>query len=507
VHRLSFARPWIAPLALGVLATFAACMSNRERALAELAAAQGDAGTIPPASFEYRGEGCAFTFRPPEARGFVDFSLNDDAATTSPATGTPIRVRLGLAGGTDSSAADYVDATTQVAITWETPQPSKAAVVRLGKSPTTLDVVRKGYSWTTPPPEKGLGTNEPPAFLHEVHLCGLEPGTTYYYQVGGGGVFSEVQSFTTLPKDGPLLVGIMGDARDDVDVWRLVQRRMKDAAVNLQVFSGDMVFYGTLQSLFQKWLDAVWKDPDAPGQFITLGQQAMVMVGGNHESASSQFYGNFAIPGDGPFAETFGSFDVGPVHFVFIDDQRLATDKGGEQATAQIDWLRRDLDRAQKARSVRPFIVAVNHRPQFSTSKHRFEKDVANVREALVPLFDQYQVDLVFAGHDHEFERSKPLRGGNISGSDPQPTVQPTLLDGTTYVVSAGCGAEPYGPSSGTDYYREKQEIYGSGTPYRGFYTLMRLEGRKMTVTTRGIVASSTKVADDAVVDEFVIDK
>ena len=35
----------------------------------------------------------------------------------------------------------------------------------------------------------------------------------------------------------------------------------------------------------------------------------------------------------------------------------------------------------------------------------------AAIRQAWVPLFDQYQVDLVVKGHDHDYERSFPVRG------------------------------------------------------------------------------------------------
>ncbi len=35
----------------------------------------------------------------------------------------------------------------------------------------------------------------------------------------------------------------------------------------------------------------------------------------------------------------------------------------------------------------------------------------AGIREAWAPLFDQYQVDLVVSGHDHNYERSYPVRG------------------------------------------------------------------------------------------------
>jgi 3',5'-cyclic AMP phosphodiesterase CpdA len=35
------------------------------------------------------------------------------------------------------------------------------------------------------------------------------------------------------------------------------------------------------------------------------------------------------------------------------------------------------------------------------------------IREQWLPLFDRYQVDLVLTGHDHDYERSFPVRGAD----------------------------------------------------------------------------------------------
>ena len=37
------------------------------------------------------------------------------------------------------------------------------------------------------------------------------------------------------------------------------------------------------------------------------------------------------------------------------------------------------------------------------------------IRQAWLPLFDKYQVDLVVCGHDHDYERSFPVRGSDSS--------------------------------------------------------------------------------------------
>jgi 3',5'-cyclic AMP phosphodiesterase CpdA len=62
------------------------------------------------------------------------------------------------------------------------------------------------------------------------------------------------------------------------------------------------------------------------------------------------------------------------------------------------------------------WIVAVMHHPAFSAGYHGSDGEV---REAWVPLFETYGVDLALAGHDHDYQRSLPI--GDV-----------------TYVVSGG---------------------------------------------------------------------
>ncbi len=64
--------------------------------------------------------------------------------------------------------------------------------------------------------------------MHEVHLCGLEPGTTYYYQGRrrlAGGLGRNAVLHHGAVESGKITVGILGDARDDVGVWQRVQLR------------------------------------------------------------------------------------------------------------------------------------------------------------------------------------------------------------------------------------------------------------------------------------------
>ncbi len=47
----------------------------------------------------------------------------------------------------------------------------------------------------------------------------------------------------------------------------------------------------------------------------------------------------------------------------------------------------------------------------FTTSSETGNGSDVGLREAWLPLFDEFQVDLVLCGHDHDYERSFPVRG------------------------------------------------------------------------------------------------
>lgn len=464
------------------------------------AACSSDNGTGPeppldatPGVFAYRGTGCQYDVSPPERHAFKDLAIDDKDAPGA----TAIRVRIGLGGSAEIGNAGYADPSRTAVISWETKEVTKASKVRLGSSATALSEVRSGYSWSTPPPEVGFGFDEPPTNMHEVHVCGLEPGRTYYYQVGGGSpeTWSAVQSFTTVPTSGAVTIGVLGDSRDYVDVWQLAQRRMRDFAVNIQINTGDLIAIGTQQSLYDRWLDAIWKDPGDPNRFVTLGQQMMVMVAGNHENDAARFYGAFAIPGSGKWAESFASFDVGGLHIAMFDDQGPALIPDGEQAKATFAWLEEDLAKADANRAKVPFVLVVHHRGLYTTSNRADDPEILDLRRRLAPVYDKNRVDVVLNGHDHVYERSKPIRAGSDVRGAPEVVANAAAGEARVYVINAGAGAPAYSVKDAP--FIEKAVKYGSGTPYGGCYGVIKVEGRKLTFDSYGLATSGADVKID----------
>lgn len=112
---------------------------------------------------------------------------------------------------------------------------------------------------------------------------------------------------------------------------------------------------------------------------------------GNHDDPSQRFYQKFNM--DGKRYYTFRKKDV---EFFALDSTYMAP--------PQITWLRDELKRSDAKWKIPYF-----HHPIYSSgARHGSELDLQRVVE---PMFLENGVDVVFAGHEHFYERLKPQKG------------------------------------------------------------------------------------------------
>jgi len=114
---------------------------------------------------------------------------------------------------------------------------------------------------------------------------------------------------------------------------------------------------------------------------------------GNHDAREQRFYKLFNMNGE--YYYTFKA-PSGSVRFFLIDSTYRPPE--------QIVWLEEQLKGSND-----DWKIAVFHHPLYS-SGGRHGSDV-KLRETLEPLFVPYNVSVVFADHDHFYERIKPQRG------------------------------------------------------------------------------------------------
>ncbi|UQA59666.1 purple acid phosphatase family protein [Polyangium aurulentum] len=454
---------------------------------------------------KFKPEGCGFEVAPrPE---YLDFSKGSTAVSAAPDIR---RVRLGLGGNVTVGAEGRADPATSAGFAWQTDLETLVSEVQWGTDPDPAkwpaENRRSGVTWGTP---AGFLSPQGDERMHEAYICGLTPATTYYYRVGGGPagkeVWSEVQSFTTTPKDpgAEVILGVSGDARGQSnDAWRLIQRRMMKAGATAQLFSGDMIDLAPDQLEWNKWLDLAAKDTD--GTPLTLGQLLTLSTHGNHENHTTYFYTSVVLPQDiatfPDYGELFFSVDIGPVHVVVVDDYGITLPQVDTVYQAALGaWLEKDLAAANANRANVPWIVAMHHHAEFSSSSHGDDGEVLRGREFFVPIWDKHHVDLIVAGHDHNYERSKPL-SGPLSGATKDPVVHDTPAEGTLYMVCAGAGADPYG--NGTSAFTQTSRTYDGVSSY-GFYSFLKINKTSLTLESHELRADES----DPVIDTITINK
>ena len=129
------------------------------------------------------------------------------------------------------------------------------------------------------------------------------------------------------------------------------------------------------------------------------------------------------------------------------------------QPNQQTRWLERTLQGARRRGDV-DMIVVVMHQCALSSSTAGNGSDLG-IRQAWLPLFDRYGVDLVLSGHEHDYERSFAVRGydpgdvGTVVAPNPgQPppgtpvfTRRPTVVAGAQRIQD---GMTAFDTSQGT---------------------------------------------------------
>ncbi len=454
---------------------------------------------------DFSPQGCAFSIAArPEYTSF------GPQTSTVGATPNIRRVRLGL-GGNIAGATGRADPSTSIAMAWQTDAGTDASEVEWGpgtdatKWPSANRT--QGVTWDTPP--GGLNPNGP-EHMHEVYACGLTPATTYGYRVGGGPagkeVWSDVYTFTTAPAAGSTAIKIVvaGDSRGEMNnAWQILQERVHTIAPTLQIFSGDMINLAPDQGEWEEWLNNAWKDTN--GSYLTLGTLLTIAAHGNHDNHTALFYGNVVLPQDNtnkqyaPYGELMYSMDVGPVHIIMMDDFWVATPSGDTNYQGVLQsWLTADLmaATAPAQRAKVPWIITVHHEPEYSSSTHGMDADVLRVRQFMAPIWQQFHVDMAFAGHDHDYERSYPL---DIGADVANPT-QTTDAMGTTFVVCAGSGADPY--SAGTSNWTAKSHDFTTGSAI-GFYSVLTVDAHNFKIEAHELHAD----ASDPIFDTYSIAK
>lgn len=226
--------------------------------------------------------------------------------------------------------------------------------------------------------------------------------------------------------------------RQAVEVASRMAATYEEEPFGLIAHLGDICYYGSIRDRFEE----VFLRP--MGSFVDAGVEIELAVG-NHDGGI--FFSDESLAEIETTLELLGTPDRyyvsthGPADFFYLDSS--APSLLGAGALEQLSWF----ENALASSTARWKIVAMHH-PIYSSGLHG--SSLAR-RELLEPIFVRHGVDLVFAGHDHHYERTLPI-------------------DGVTYVVTGGgCKTTPVDPQEFTAFAESTLE-----------FVLVRIDGDRL---------------------------
>jgi len=300
-----------------------------------------------------------------------------------------------------------------------------------------------------------------PGKQHVFIMADLEPGASYRYRVNQ----EPINTFTAPPAGGSLHFAVAGDAhfgagasRSDYTEEMLGYISQPGNDYDLFLFAGDMVEYGFAEG---QWREAFETFPRVSSVIPTA------FAAGNHDTLFSGLGNYLELCRPESIAAKDGSrlwyrLDVGRVHFLVLDVEWSAESFSEEQE----QWLRVQLGSIPQDE----WKIVVSHGYYFASGLRLHGwgwYDNPETIEQIVPVFEEYGVDMVFSGHNHRLE----------------------LLEnnGIVYAVGAPFGGSPDAPAE----YTSPASLW-NGTGERGFIDVS-IDGYECRLVFRNHEASVLK--------------
>jgi predicted phosphodiesterase len=337
---------------------------------------------------------------------------------------------------------------------------------------------------------------DPPYRLFSVPLTRLRPGAEFEYRVSkNGAVVFSAKGKARSSADQPYRFIVTGDTGADTEQERRVVHQIHAAQPDFFVVAGDIVYStGRMSEYRQKYFPIYNAAVASAATGAPLIRSRLSFAAkGNHDAGTGDlerdpdgqaYYLNWAVPLNGPYGQaglpntqivkgppaavsahlaairaTFPrlanySFDYGNSHWTIIDSNPYV-----DWTDAYLrNWLARDLAAARNA----TWKFVVFHHPGFNSSRAHYSQQQMRL---ISDILEHRGVDIVFAGHVHNYQRTRPLKflampaadrtfkaalpyvvEGDFEIDQSFDGVKDTTPDGVLYIVTGAGGAGAYDP-------------------------------------------------------------
>ncbi|TNJ63101.1 metallophosphoesterase family protein [Paenibacillus hemerocallicola] len=359
------------------------------------------------------------------------------------------------------------DPRTSRAFTWYTNNPDTGAVLQIAKGSDIRSFDGKEVMTFAGKSAKLDTGKSGKQGVHKAEATGLEPGTEYSYRVGNGSDngWSEPAVFATeaAAHAGFTFINVtdsQGVTAKDFELWSntLDKAFATFPGAEFIVHNGDLTENPEDEQAWDAFFGKARK---------WLTRLPLMPVTGNHDEAdgkADRFVSHFNVSANGAEGSIPGtsySFDYGDVHFVVMNTE--------SNMKAQTKWLQTDLAGTDK-----PWKIVALHRGPYAGNMYEKVQD-------WVSVFDEFGVDLVLQGHNHEYSRSFPLRGGRKAGEG----------EGAVYVVTN---------TSGQKFNKKKDDLFYHKVHFqngRQMFAGITIEGKTLTYQAYDVAGN--------MLDEFAI--
>jgi predicted phosphodiesterase len=195
---------------------------------------------------------------------------------------------------------------------------------------------------------------------------------------------------------------VFGDTRTGHSVHRQIMDALDKEDIDFLVHTGDMVERGGRK---EEWMRFFQIERDV------LADMPIVPAVGNHDVGARDYFRRYFLHDKWAGDHHYYKFDWGNLRIVVIDSGIECRSGCAQYAFAE-HALREGARRGQ-------LMAMMLHYPPYSSGRHGSSTDV---QKPVSDLARRHGVELVITGHDHHYERTKPI-------------------DGTTFVVSGSAGA------------------------------------------------------------------
>lgn len=349
-------------------------------------------------------------------------------------------------------------------------------------------------------------------YCHKLTVSDLEAGTEYTYRVGDKerNMWSEAGTFRTDDGDNAFSFITIADVQASSDEnFAHAAETMKGAMATLP----DSEFTVNLGDFVNDDTNDEWNWYFKNFAFNDM-HTTLAPVAGNHDGNITNklninvFNSMFNLSNPNTDSKTnwvngvYYSYDYGNAHFAVLNTNDMYP-----MTQSQRNWLINDMKSSDA-----DWKIVLMHRAAYAEGKNINKPDTIIMRDVLLPLFDELDIDVVYAGHDHTYYRSYQVQGDavvndvtyvteNYDGEQTTFAVNPA---GAVHILPATAGTKRYTVHDAINPIPDCCAFRLSTRDMGGCFTTTKIDGDKLVMKSY-IVDDETQ--EITMIDQYAIKK